>query len=140
MIKSVGGFWGWPDVFFSNFLNLNIFYYFLCFFNEFNKQKYQMVSLAFILNEMKTYESSLLSFSSPYLPHLMSFADLYANWECWKVERAYYPTRIDALVDDDARAMEEINYPISICYVAVDRYSRASLEESEYEIKKRRRN
>lgn len=53
------------------------------------------------------------------------------------MERAYYLTRIDASVDDDARAMEEINYPISICCVAVDRYSRASLEASEYEIKKR---
>lgn len=67
----------------------------------------------------------------------MSFADLYANWEYWKVERAYYQTRIDAAMDDDVRAMEEINYPISICCVAVDQYSRASLEASEYEIKKK---
>lgn len=41
--------------------------------------------------------------------------------------RAYCPTRTDASVDDDARAMEAINYPISICCVAVDRCSRASL-------------
>lgn len=49
------------------------------------------------------------------------------------MERACYRTRTDVAVDDDARAMEEINYPISICCVAVDRYSRASLGASERE-------
>jgi hypothetical protein len=34
---------------------------------------------------------------------------------------------IDAVMDDDAREMVMINYPISIYYVAVDRCIRASL-------------
>lgn len=44
------------------------------------------------------------------------------------VERAYYPMKIDGAMVDDVLAMESINYPISVCYVAVDRYDRAFLE------------
>lgn len=41
--------------------------------------------------------------------------------------RACYRMKIDAAADDAAPAMAEINYPISICYAAVDQCSPASL-------------